>query len=120
MILYPDMCDQRIGLLWLTGMDMAEPHQASPSDKAVPRSIGRITAILLTAAMIVGTGLFASLGAATAHAGSGILVAMLIGGVVALLTGLSGAQVGINYPEEGGAFIWLRDFGYPATSFAAG
>src|SRR5438105_10002485 len=75
---------------------------------------------MLTAAMIVGTGLFTSLGAATAEAGSGILVAMLIGGVIALLTGLSAAQVGINYPEEGGAFIWTRKFGYPTTSFIAG
>ena len=76
--------------------------------------------MLLTAALIVGTGLFNSLGAATAKAGSGILVAMLIGGVIALLTGISAAQVGVNYPEEGGAFIWMRRFGYPTFSFIAG
>src|SRR5438552_14812241 len=84
------------------------------------RSIGKITAVLLTAAMIVGTGLFSSLGGATAKAGSGILVAMLIGGIIALLTGLSAAQVGVHYPEEGGAFIWTRKFGYPTISFIAG
>src|SRR5437870_7757435 len=84
------------------------------------RSLGRTTAVLLTAAMIVGTGLFNSLGAATAKAGSGILVAMLIGGVIALLTGISAAQVGVNFPEEGGAFIWMRHFGYPTVSFIAG
>ena len=76
--------------------------------------------MLLTAAMIVGTGLFASLGAATAEAGSGILVAMLIGGVIALLTGISAAEVGVNYPQEGGAFIWTRRFGFHTVSFAAG
>jgi len=75
---------------------------------------------LLTAAMIVGTGLFASLGAATAEAGSGILVAMLIGGMIALLTGISAAEVGVNYPQEGGAFIWMRRFGFPTISFLAG
>src|SRR5438094_2644027 len=84
------------------------------------RTIGTVTAILLTAAMIVGTGLFTSLGAATAKAGSGILVAMLIGGLIALLTGISAAQVGVNYPEEGGAFIWTRRFGFPTISFIAG
>ncbi len=84
------------------------------------RHLGKITAILLTASMIVGTGLFTSLGAATAKAGSGILLALLIGGVVALLTGLSGAQVGVNYPEEGGAFIWTRRFGFPTISFLSG
>jgi basic amino acid/polyamine antiporter, APA family len=84
------------------------------------RSIGKITAVFLTAAMIVGTGLFTSLGAATAKAGSGILVAMLIGGLIALLTGISAAEVGINYPEEGGAFIWTRRFRFPTISFIAG
>lgn len=84
------------------------------------RSLGRITALLFTAAMIVGTGLFTSLGAATAEAGSGILVAMLIGGVVALLTGISAAEVGVNYPEEGAAFSWTRRFGLHTLSFIAG
>src|SRR5712691_2727095 len=84
------------------------------------RSLGKITAVLLTAAMIVGTGLFASLGAATAEAGSGILVAVLLGGLVALLTGVSAAEVGVNYPQEGGAFIWTRRFGFHTISFVAG
>src|SRR5207249_5507049 len=73
-----------------------------------------------TAAMIVGTGLFTSLGAATAKAGSGILVAMMIGGAIALATGISGAQAGVNDPEEGGAFIWNRRSGYPTIAFVAG
>src|SRR5437667_366745 len=92
----------------------------STSMRSSTRSLGKITAVLLTAAMIVGTGLFASLGAATAAAGSGILVAMLIGGVIALLTGISAAEVGVNYPQEGGAFIWTRRFGFPTISFVAG
>ena len=90
------------------------------SAHAGTRSLGRTSAVLLTAAMIVGTGLFASLGAATAEAGSGILVAMLIGGMIALLTGISAAEVGVNYPQEGGAFIWMRRFGFPTISFLAG
>src|SRR5438132_8908229 len=81
---------------------------------------GKITAMLLTAALIVGTGLFNSLSAATAKAGSGILVAILIGGVIALLTGISAAEVGVNYPQEGGAFLWTRRLGFPTISFVAG
>src|SRR5437868_9519653 len=84
------------------------------------RTLGKLEATLLTAAMIVGTGLFTSVGAATSKAGSGILIAMLIGGLIALSTGISTAQVGVSYPEEGGAFIWNRKFGYPTLSFVAG
>src|SRR5947207_14145529 len=92
----------------------------SRSAPSPARSLGKITAMLLTAAMIVGTGLFASLGAATAEAGSGILVAMLLGGLIALLTGTSAAEVGGNYPQEGGAFIWTRRLGFHAIRFVAG
>ena len=81
------------------------------NNSAKERSIGLLTATLMTAAMIVGTGLFSSLGAATTKAGSGILLAMMMGGLVALSTGISAAQVGVNYPEEGGAFVWNRRFG---------
>src|SRR6266516_5645537 len=90
--------------------------KSAPSSK---RSLGKTTATLLTAAMILGTGLYVSLGATAAEAGSGILIAMTIGGMICLATGISAAQVGVNYPVEGGAFIWNHQFGYPTISFVA-
>src|SRR5205809_2475470 len=76
--------------------------------------------MLLTAAMIIGTGLFAALGETTEKAGSGLLLAIVLSGSVALATGLSAASCGINYPEEGGGFAWSRKFGYPTLGFVAG
>src|SRR5437016_5893609 len=70
--------------------------------------------------MIIGTGLVAALGATAEKAGSGLLLAMVFSGLVALATGLSAASVGIHFPEEGGGFIWSRKFGYPTLGFAAG
>ncbi|KZL92661.1 APC family permease [Clostridium magnum] len=90
------------------------------SSKGSKGNIGKMTALLLTSAMMVGTGIFTTLGAATEKAHSGILIAMIIGAVIALLTGINAAQLGINYPQEGGAFIWMRIFGYPTISFIAG
>ncbi|WP_261851590.1 hypothetical protein [Clostridium folliculivorans] len=49
---------------------------------------------------MVGTGIFTTLGSATAEAHSGILIAMLIGGGIIFMTWLSAAQVGVNYPKE--------------------
>ena len=86
---------------------------AGQSKSSLRRTLGRTAAMLLTAAMIIGTGLFAALGETVEKAGSGLLLAMLLSGVVALLTGLSAASVGINFPEEGGGFTWSRTFGYP-------
>ena len=84
------------------------------------RVLGRTTAMLLTAAMILGTGLFAALGETADKAGSGLLLAMLLSGLVALATGLSAASLGVNFPEEGGAFTWSRRFGYDTVGFVAG
>jgi len=95
------------------------PHFARAGSK-IRQQVVKTAALLLATALIVGTGLFNSLGAATVEAGSGTLVAMLIGGLIALLTGISATQVGVNYPAEDRAFIWLRRFGYPALSFIAG
>src|SRR5713226_5909914 len=84
------------------------------------RVLGRTTAMLLTAAMIIGTGLFAALGETVDKAGSGVLLAIVLSGLVTLSTGLSAASVGINFPEEGGGFTWSRKFGYPTLGFIAG
>src|SRR5438876_5524686 len=70
--------------------------------------------------MMVGIGIFATFGAATEAAGSGILVAILLGGSIALATGISAAQLGVNNPTEGGAFTWARDFDHPTLGFIAG
>jgi basic amino acid/polyamine antiporter, APA family len=74
----------------------------------------------MTAGMIIGTGIFGATGAATAKAGSGILLAMVLGGVVCLFTGISAAQLGVNYPKEGGAFTWARQFNHKRLGFVAG
>ena len=90
------------------------------SPASLARTLGRSTATLMTAAMIVGTGIFGAIGPATAKAGSGILLAMTIGGIVALFTGISAAQLGINYPKEGGAFTWARELNHETIGFIAG
>src|SRR3954470_3291999 len=100
------------------GTDQKEAESASTS--SLRRVLGPITAMLLTAAMIIGTGLFAALGATAEKAGSGLLFAILLSGLVPLATGLSAASVGINFPEEGGGFTWSRKFGYHTLGFAAG
>src|SRR6266480_1854280 len=87
---------------------------------SLSRTLGRTTAMLLTAAMIIGTGLFAALGETAEKAGSGLLLAILLSGLVALATGLSAASCGVNYPDEGGGFTWSRRLGHPTLGFVAG
>src|SRR5207245_10919999 len=45
---------------------------------------------------------------------------MILGGLIALATGISAAQLGVNYPKEGGAFTWAREFNHKTVGFIAG
>jgi len=89
------------------------------------RELGPVTATLFTAGMMVGIGIFAAFGAATEAAGSGVLVAMLLGGSVALATGISAAQLGVNTRPRGalsrgpGTSIAPRSASSPAAAISA-
>ncbi len=48
------------------------------------RSLGRTSATLVTASMITGSGIFVAVGESTAKAGSGLPLAMILSGLVAL------------------------------------
>src|SRR5207247_1127834 len=90
------------------------------SRTSLARTLVRSTATLMTAAMIIGTGIFGAVGSATSRAGSGILIAMVLGGLIAFATGISAAQLGVNYPKEGGAFTWARELNHKTLGFIAG
>lgn len=102
---------------------MPRSAAASPNTErssGLKRSVGRFQATGLTVGAMIGGGIFASLGPATEHAGSGLLLAMTLAGFVALCSGISGAQCGAAYPEAGGAFLWARKVGIETVGFIAG
>src|SRR5438309_7914301 len=100
--------------------EQAMEQKKGQPESSLRRALGRTTAMFLTAAMIIGTGLFAALGETAEKAGSGLVLAILLSGLAALATGLSAASCGINYPEDGAGFTWSRKFGYPTLGFVAG
>ena len=63
---------------------------------------------------MVGGGIFSVLGLAIGQAGHAAPVAFALGGVIALLTGLSYASLGLTYRSDGGSFTYLeRAFASP-------
>src|SRR5437667_1452087 len=99
---------------------MANPDRNKKAAGSAMRSLGRVAATLMTASFVVGTGIFGALGATAERAGNALLLAMIPGGLVALATGLSGAQLGVNFPKHGGAFTWAREFHLNRIAFVAG
>src|SRR6266511_801682 len=93
---------------------------ATQSESSPARTLGLTAATLITAGMIIGTGIFGALGATAEQAGGALLLAMIPGGLVCLATGISGAQLGVNFPRHGGAFVWARAFHLNTLAFIAG
>ena len=57
---------------------------------------------------MVGGGIFSVLGLAVGLAGHAAPVAFFLGGIMALLTGLSYAKLGIAFHSDGGSFTYLE------------
>ncbi|GAA4781166.1 amino acid permease [Stakelama sediminis] len=89
---------------------------ANPSQKL---SLVEVTALGIGG--MIGGGIFAVLGLAISVAGHAVALTMAGGGVIALLTGLSYAHLGLAFRDEGGSFTYIeKAFAKPAIAGFAG
>ncbi|MGN6110743.1 MAG: APC family permease, partial [Kofleriaceae bacterium] len=80
-----------------------------------------VTAAIVVANMI-GTGVFTSTGfqAQSLHDPATILLAWVIGGVLALCGAAAYAELGSMMPKAGGEYVYLREAYHPAVGFMSG
>ncbi len=80
-----------------------------------------VTAAIVIANMI-GTGVFTSAGfqAKDLHDPKTILLAWIVGGVIALCGAASYAELGSMMPRAGGEYVYLREAYHPAVGFMSG
>ncbi len=70
---------------------------------------------------MIGGGIFAVLGLAIAQAGHAVPLTLALGGIIALLTGLSYAHLGLAFRGDGGSFTYIEHaFGRPGLAAVAG
>ena len=70
---------------------------------------------------MIGGGIFAVLGLAIATAGHAVALTLAGGGVIALLTGLSYAHLGLHFRGDGGSFTYIeKAFASPLVAGCAG
>jgi amino acid transporter len=80
---------------------------AAPS--GLRRVLGLPALTFFGVGMILGAGIYAVIGAAAAEAGSQLWMSFLCASVVALLTGLSYAELAAMHPRAGAEFVYLRE-----------
>lgn len=81
-------------------------------------SFGQTIAVALGA--MIGAGVYVSMAEAAGTTGGSLILAVLLGAVVATLNGLSSAELGAYDPRAGGAYQFGRSLLAPVVGFAAG
>lgn len=71
------------------------------------KPIGLWSAIAMGIGAMVGAGIFALLGEASAISGSAVYISFIIGGIIALFSGYSLGKLGARYPSSGGIIEYL-------------
>jgi basic amino acid/polyamine antiporter, APA family len=92
------------------------------SDEGLLRALGLGSAILLVIGNVIGSGIFLTTGgmAAAIPSASLLLLAWVLGGMLAIAGGLTYAEMGAMFPRSGGVYIFLREAYGPLTAFLYG
>ncbi|MDE1857202.1 MAG: amino acid permease [Candidatus Micrarchaeota archaeon] len=77
-------------------------------------------ALAINIGAIIGAGIFTISGLAAGIAGPSVILAILLGGLVSILTGLSFAELSYSTPKEGGNYEYARDYIGKYAGFIAG
>jgi len=71
------------------------------------KPIGFYSAVAMGIGAMVGAGIFALLGEASAISGSAVYLSFIVGGIIALFSGYSLGKLGARYPSSGGIIEYL-------------
>lgn len=89
-------------------------------ESSLKRSLGLHDAVMIGLGSMLGAGIFAALGPATAFAGSGIYIALALAATVAFCNAAASGQLAAQYPVAGGTYAYGRAQLGPAWGLTAG
>jgi APA family basic amino acid/polyamine antiporter len=84
------------------------------------RRLGLFDAVVIGLGAMIGAGVFTAIGPASAAAGSGLLIGLVIAAVVAYCNATSSAQLAALHPESGGTYVYGRARLGPFWGYLAG
>ena len=103
---------------------MISQHSAADAaaDEGLVRAIGLGSAILFVVGSVIGSGIFLTTGgmAAVIPSTSLLLLAWVLGGILALAGGLTYAEMGAMFPRSGGVYVFLKEAYGPLPAFLYG
>jgi APA family basic amino acid/polyamine antiporter len=99
---------------------LGESASSGPGDHPLRPTLGLLDATAVGVGAIIGAGIFVVTGIAAAHAGSALVVSMLVAASISFLTALSFAELTAWLPREGSVYEFARRLLSPFAGFATG
>ena len=102
---------------------MAQPNHRSNADDTstaplssehphkhhLVRTLGLVDVVMIGIAGMIGGAIFVLVGPAIGLAGSAVIIAFIINGIITLFTAMAYAELGSAMPEAGGGYLWIRE-----------
>jgi amino acid transporter len=92
--------------------DISTPPPLSselPHEHHLVRTLGLVDVVMIGIAGMIGGAIFVLVGPAIGLAGSAVIIAFIINGIITLFTAMAYAELGSAMPEAGGGYLWIRE-----------
>ena len=90
--------------------DVSEtPLPEHPHQRQLVRTLGLVDVVMIGIAGMIGGAIFVLVGPAIGLAGSAVLIAFILNGIITLFTAMGYAELGSAMPEAGGGYLWVRE-----------
>jgi basic amino acid/polyamine antiporter, APA family len=80
-----------------------------PHKHHLVRTLGLADVVMIGIAGMIGGAIFVLVGPAIGLAGSAVIIAFIINGIITLFTAMAYAELGSAMPEAGGGYLWIRE-----------
>lgn len=80
-----------------------------PHEHHLVRTLGLADVVMIGIAGMIGGAIFVLVGPAIGLAGSAVIIAFIINGIITLFTAMAYAELGSAMPEAGGGYLWVRE-----------
>jgi amino acid transporter len=87
----------------------AVPLPANLHQRQLVRTLGLLDVVMIGIAGMIGGAIFVLVGPAIGLAGSAVIIAFIINGIITLFTAMGYAELGSAMPEAGGGYLWVRE-----------
>src|ERR687898_2573830 len=90
-------------------MSTAPLSSEHPHEHHLVRTLGLVDVVMIGIAGMIGGAIFVLVGPAIGLAGSAVIIAFIINGIITLFTAMGYAELGSAMPEAGGGYLWVRE-----------